>query len=308
MNKKIYRYFLPATLAVLTLSGCANGNDPDLPGRNGSPAFTATIGGSQSRAYDRTWEVGDEIGITGCNRTNVCYVTSGGDGSFTVKTANEQIYFHDNGEATFTAYYPWNNSTATKIEADTKDQTKQKSFDYLWAKATGKKDAPNVAFTFAHKMAKVTLTVKAGEGMVYDELKAVKFSLSGISHTGTFDEITGSTAVGAVSDAWTFSNFAKYNDTDKTITFSLIFFPQAFNQPLDLAAVLDLPDNKNYSLKANLDFTTANKEKDGDAARNEWIAGRQYDLTVTLNKTEILLNKCVITAWTVVSGDDIIVD
>lgn len=308
--RKASKYFITAALGLMTLAGCANGeNAPVDTGRNDSPSFTATISGLQSRAFDEQWESGDVIGISGANRYNVGY-TSNGQSSFTVKNSGEQIYFPDDNEVVFTAYYPWNALTAgsTAINADTRKQNEQKNFDFLWAQATGKKDAPDVAFTFAHKMAKVVLTVKPGEAMSYDEVKETDLSLDGFRHTGSFDTADGTTTVDDTAEPWEFSGFAGLNDTAQALSFTFIVFPQEHSKPLDFLATLELSDGTLLSLKAAIDFTSANKEKDGDNARNEWVAGRQYNLSVTLNKSSITLDGCGITPWTSVTGEDITVD
>lgn len=309
--KKASKYFFTAALAFLTLTGCGNdANEPQVTVTDSCPDFSATIDDSQSRAFDQSWDRGDRIGVSGCNRTNVCYITNAGDGNFSVNTPGQQIYFQDDAVETFTAYYPWCNMDegAVAIKADTRLQADQKSFDFLWAKATGQKDAPNVAFTFAHKMSKVTLTVKPGNGMSYDEVKLARLSLAGFSHTGSFNVTDGFISVDNVGEAWTFSDFAVFNDTEKTATFSFIFFPQTLAKLLEFTAVLELPDNKSHSLRAAIDFTAANSKKDDDAAKNEWIAGRQYNLSVTLNKTDITIGKCEISPWNEVRADEIIVD
>lgn len=308
--RKASKYFITTTLGILTLTGCANReNEPEVAGRNDAPSFTATIT-SQSRAHDEQWEAGDMIGISGANRSNVCYHTEDGLGSFNVKNKGEQIYFPDDNEAAFTAYYPWNDLAAgvTAISADTRQQAGQKSFDFLWTQAKGQKDAPEVALTFAHKMARLVLTVKPGEAMSYDEIKETSLSLDGFRHTGSFDTAGGTATAGNTAEAWEFSEFATLNDADKTLTFSFIVFPQTHAKPLDFLAALELSDGKSLSLKAAVDFTNANKAKDGDDARNEWVAGRQYNLSVTLNKSSISLNKCEITPWNIVTGEDINVE
>ena len=63
-----------------------------------------------------------------------------------------------------------------------------------------------------------------------------------------------------------------------------------------------------HRLRSEIDFTPANREKDGPAAKNEWVAGRQYNLSVTLNKTDITEVECAINPWNEVKGDEIIVD
>lgn len=307
--KNPIKYIFPALLSVITLSGCRNVDDPEFTHRQDFPAFKATIGSLQTRAYDEVWEENDEIGVSGCNRSNICYLTGNGDGSFTVKNNGEQIYFQDDNEAIFTAYHPWNELEAgAAINTETKDQSRQKSFDFLWATASGQKDSPEVSFQFAHVMTKVSLTVKPGIDMKYEELKNIVFSLKGFHHTGSFNTEDGTTSTGEDMEEWIFTEFAHYNDEDETITFSLILFPQELDNPLDISAKLLLEDNNTLSLGAKIDFTNANRKIDSDNARNEWVAGRQYNLSLTLNKTEFELNGCSIINWNVVTGDDIIVD
>jgi len=310
--RKTTEHIIAATLALVTLAGC--GSD-DIGADAGTvkcrPDFTATIGGVQTRAFDRQWEAGDESGISGGGYANVCYLTKEGDGRFAVKTPGDEIYFQDEGEVAFTAYYPWNSlGTAEAISADTWAQAHQKEFDFLWAQASGKKAAPEVAFTFAHRMTKVVLAVKPGNGMDYDEVKTAVLSLEGFRHKGAFHIADGSTSVDDATTAmWEFAGNenAAYNapvlfdDAEGTVTFPLIFFPQEFDAPLPFFAV----PAGGQTLKAALDFTDANREKDGAAARNEWVAGRRYNLTVTLHKTGIALDNCSIMPWEEVDGGNI---
>lgn len=307
----VTKYFFTAALAVTTFAACTSeGNEPDAPGRKECPDFTATIGDARSRAFDCQWEAGDIIGITGAGRVNVPYHTPDGLGSFAAKESGEQIYFQDDNEAAFTAYYPWNDlgENVTAISADTKAQRDQKTFDFLRAEAKGSKEAYEVTLDFSHMMAKVVLTVKPGTGMTLDEMKNAELSLSEFHHTGSFDTAGGALSLNDETEAWTFTDFGDFDTTPGRATFSFIFFPQVHAKPVDFLARFVLPGDKPLSLRAAIDFTAANREKDGDDARNEWVAGRQYNLNVTLNKTEISLTECVINDWTPVTGDDITVD
>lgn len=298
--RKASEYLIIAALAIMTLAGCSNGdNEPELSGGNDSPVFTATISGEGSRAYDRQWEAGDVIGISGANRTNVGYHTNDGSGKFAVKTPGDQIYFPDDKEVIFTAYYPWNNlaAGAAAINADTSDQTGQKSFDFLWVQATGKKVAPLVAFNFSHTMAKLVLTVKCGANMSYDELNSATLSLAGIRHTGTFDITTGTAKANdnAAAGECMLSDAVPVTAdvAGKAVTYSLIFFPQEFNESMTFSAAL--PDGNLFEWKH--DFTDANKTKDGNKAGNRWVAGRQYNLSITLHKTGFTPANCTIKPW-----------
>lgn len=312
MKSKIMS-FIAATVCGAALAGCAGEDNLPEPGAGkSSPDFTATIGETDSRAFDRQWEAGDEIGISGAGSANVCYLTKDGGAGFTVRTPGDEIYFLDDEEVTFTAYYPWSSLAEgeARISADTRMQATQKSFDCLWAQASGKKSAPEVAFAFAHRMTKVALTVKAGNGVDADEIKAARMSLEGFRFKGAFNPADGSTSTeDATAPEWEFAGNenaacnapAASDDAENSVTFPLIFFPQLLDAPLPFVATLP----GGHILKAEIDFTAANSGKDGAAARNEWVSGRQYNLTVTLNKTGISLDRCSITPWNEVNGGNI---
>lgn len=294
--------------AVLALTACSNDNEPQAGDNQGAARFSATIGTTQSRAFDQTWEKGDKIGITGTTGaktyTNVAYVTSDGSGNFSVLTEGSDIYYQDDNEVTFTAYYPYAGD-AGSISADTKKQTKQKSFDYLWSQATGKKAQPHVAFSFAHKMTKVAITIKKGADVSFDEVKNAVLNLGGVMHIGNFNVTTGVATATGGAEAFDFANGNaedkapfKIDDTNETITYTLIFWPQEFTEAIPFTATI--ADKQSFS--ANLGFLTANSAAGDAEAKNAWVAGRQYNLSVTLNKTKLTVNRCTIEAWKEAEG------
>lgn len=247
-----------------------------------------------TRAYDNVWEAGDAIGITGTSGsktyTNVSYTTTG-DGHFSITNSGEEIYFQNDDEVTFTAYYPWNDDTEFE-NVDTWYQAEQKTFDFLWAQATGSKASPNVAFSFNHVMSKLVITVKAGDDVTLSEIQNAKLSLSGFNHLGTFDVTDGSTSTVNNAAEYTFAGNteARYNapytenSAESSRTFTLILFPQFFgSNPTFKAEFTAAPDTQEFTAK--LDFTSANATRSDNPARNEWVAGRQYNLIVTLHKT-----------------------
>lgn len=246
-----------------------------------------------TRAYDNVWEDGDAIGITGISGsktyTNVSYTTTG-DGKFSITNSGEEIYFQNDDEVTFTAYYPWNEDTEFE-NVDTWYQAEQKTFDFLWAQATGSKASPNVAFSFNHVMSKLVITVKAGDDVTFSEIQNAKLSLSGFNHLGTFDVTDGSTSTVNNAAEYTFAGNteARYNapctenSAESSRTFTLILFPQFFGSNPTFKAEFTAPDTQEFT--ANLDFTNANATRSDNPARNEWVAGRQYNLIVTLHKT-----------------------
>lgn len=296
-----------AMLAVGLLSACNNENE--ITGISDSPAvFSGNIAGQGSaatRAYDTSWEAGDLIGISGTTGgvtyTNVSYTTTGADGNFTVSTPGQDIYFQDEQPVTFTAYYPWN--SATTIAADTRAQESQRDFDFLWAQASGSKANRNVAFGFAHKMAKVEFTIHCGADVSFDEVKNATLSLGGYVAEGTFDAANGvAAATGeAVAQPQTFAGSetdadnapSDVNSEANTVAYTLILFPQEFASALTFTANLGTAQ----TLTASLDFTEGNRNAQDEEPKNSWVAGRQYNMDITLNKTSINVGTCTITAW-----------
>ena len=297
------RKILLGSLAVLALAACSNEENNHAESGNGRATFTASIDGrTATRAFDQSWESGDAIGITGKSGeipySNVKYATTG-DGNFTVATQGQEIYYEDDNEVSFTAYYPWNASTT--ITANTLEQSKQKTFDFLHATGKGSKVQPNVAFKFYHKMAKVVLTVKKGDDVSFSEVKAALPTLGGFLAEGTFDGLTGKTSVtGTQTATLVFADNAptKENAEDETVSYTLILFPQEFSGKLPFSAELE----GMQTFSAALDFTAANATIDKDAAKNAWVAGRQYNLSVTLHKTKLTVDGCTIAPWNEADG------
>lgn len=317
------KLILSGALSVaVMLTGCGNDGDGSMPseGNAARAYFSAAISGSNAaRAYDTSWEAGDAIGISGTSGeeayVNVSYTTTAGDGTFAVTTPGEEIYYQDDNAVTFTAYHPWNDLQGVgAITADTRAQASQKAFDYLWAQAPGSKATPQVSFSFAHSMAKLVLTIRRGADVSYQEVQDAILSLTGFKNNGTFD-VTDGTAVatgGALSD-WTFAgNTAEegYNapstadPTAGTVSYTLILFPQELAAPLPVTATLE----GRQEFSATLDFTAANTSAGDADAKNEWKAGRQYNLSVTLHKTALTVVGCTIEPWDEAAGGNVDAD
>lgn len=312
-----------ATLAAAVLTACNNDENNVIDTGSSQATFTAAIDGQvNTRAYDRTWEAGDAIGISGISGgityTNVQYVTDseGTNGNFRVETSGNEIYYQDDNPVTFTAYYPWANlaSGVTTITADTRAQASQSDFNFLWSRQTGSKASPNVQFLFAHKMAKLVLTIQKGNDVSYQEVQDAVLSLGGFKYSGTFNVTDGTTSTADdLATGWTFAGNTSetgYNaplskdDVAETVSYTLILFPQEFSSPLPITATL----TGMQSFSATLDFTAANVDAGDTDAKNEWVAGRQYNLSVTLHKTDITVDGCTIQGWDEANGGNVNAD
>ena len=310
-----------ATLAAAVLTACNNDENNVIDTGSSQATFTAAIDGQvNTRAFDQTWEAGDAIGISGTSGsttyTNVRYVTTGGNGDFTVGTPGNEIYYQDDNSVTFTAYYPWANlaADATTITADTRAQASQSDFDFLWSRQTGSKASPNVQFIFAHKMAKLVLTIQKGNDVSYQEVQDAVLSLGGFKYSGTFNVTDGTTSTADdLATGWTFAGNTSEtgynapfvpNATAESVSYTLILFPQEFSSPLPITATL----TGMQSFSATLDFTAANVDAGDTDAKNEWVAGRQYNLSVTLHKTDITVDGCTIQGWDEANGGNVNAD
>ena len=238
-------------------------------------------------------------------------------GNFTAGIQGNEIYYQNDADVTFTAYYPWINleSGVTTITADTRAQTSQSDFDFLWSRQTGSKASPNVQFIFTHKMVKLVLTIKKGDGVSYQEVQDAVLSLGGFKNNGSFNVTDGTaTATGDNLTAdWTFAGNTTetgYNaplskdDAAETVSYTLILFPQVFSSPLPITATI----TGGQSFSATLNFTKANENASDTDAQNEWVPGRQYNLSVTLHKTDITVNGCSIQGWDEVDGGNVDAD
>lgn len=304
------KYLLAAAIAS-GLAACSSDGPADTgTGRDNTALFIGSIEGARTRAYDQTWESADQIGITGTTGsetyTNICYKYAGsGDEAFTA--AADKIYYRDDSEVQFTAYYPWDESltVSTAITADTWGQAAQKTFDFLHATAPGSKGVP-VNFTFVHKMAKLVLTVKAGEDVTYLDVENAVCSLENFLHEGTFDRVTGAaTATGNPGVMWAFANSAEpdhntptvaKDQAKKAVAYSLILFPQAFPSAEGNLTFTAATANNKFSAEIDLSKVPGN-------VTNELKPGTQYNITINLNKTGLTVGTSTISKWTELSHE-----
>lgn len=189
------------TLGV-ALTGCSS--DENLPTTDERVALQVNSG-IQTRAFDDQWEENDEIGIFMLNNKqntiadgygNVPYkVASAGKGGKAFTPVSTVIYFPVNDDRRdFTAYYPYSADKMANgvYSIDLTKQDPQKAIDFMVAeKVTGKnRTNPDVSFQFAHKLAKIVMEIKAGDGLMSNDLQGVKVTLTDQPTTGTFNVLT----------------------------------------------------------------------------------------------------------------------
>ena len=269
--------------AALTLTACSN-DDENLNGGPVAAQVTAGIGGVQTRASGTTWDSGDAIGISTIGSTLTSYAnmkyTTSGDGNFThaadLGGEDSGMFFQD---AEYT-------DAGTISDVTTDDQTMQSTFDFLFATgATASKSSPTVSFnntvkentSFTHRMSRLVLNFIAGPDVNLADLS--KYTLSGLSMTGSFNTATGEAkATGTASDL---TMDAAYITSSSS---SLILFPQAV---ADAVLKVEL-GGQNYT--ATLTFPKAN-------AVQGLESGYSYKYNVTIYKEELNITEANIEPW-----------
>ena len=293
--------FLCIAAAALLFAACAN--DEDGIGNNGPVAATVKADISNNiktrgTADNNSWTAGDAIGVyatssgytTGDNKK---YVTTNGDGTFEAADNNNIIYFKDNKETTFSAYYPYNkfltdgkmNWNMAEVEANLPCEA-----DVLFASgATASKASPTVKFTdaehrFKHCMSLVKFVIKPGFGIDQAENILLGIRLNGIYKTGKFDTKTGAIVPGQYRTSFPYTFNTSF---DKESSVEVIMLPQSLeNDIMEIEVDLQVGDEYN-TYKASLQPTTDYQFK----------GGYKYTYVITVNNTKITVAEANILEW-----------
>ena len=274
--------------ATLSLAAC-NNNDDNYIDQPVEAHISATIGQSAvSRASETSWEEGDSIGISmtgnGINYVNLKYTTEAGNGIFT----GTGMYFKTHIDPlTLIAYYPFTGSEDTTPEivevsttADLQNPDGQPTFDFLYANlenVTGRN--PNVEFTFAHKMSKISLIFKNGN-VGTDISRITSYQIDGLILEGTFNPLTGVCSANADADPSTLALTIPAGTLTKGDELSpIIVFPQA---TAGKTVTLRIHDNEEQDYICKLDFGTEGL-----------VSGNNYLYTITVSKTGLTVNSTI---------------
>ena len=294
--------FLYIAAAALLFAACAN--EEDGIGNNGPVAATvkADIANNiktRGTADNNSWTAGDAIGVhvtstgytTGDNKK---YVTTNGDGTFEAADNNNTIYFKNNEETTFSAYYPYSESLKNGKMDWNMDEVKANQpckADVLFASgATASKASPTVNFTdaehrFKHCMSLVEFKIKPGQGVKYNNYRFNHLELKGIFRSGKFDTRTG--AVITIGDRGSIRR--DFDDVyfENEESFAYIMLPQNLeSNKMDIDIYLLLYDSE---VKYTTSITpTTNGQFEG---------GKKYTYNITVKNTGITIENANIVPW-----------
>ena len=294
--------FLYIAAAALLFAACAN--EEDGIGNSGPVAATVQADISNNiktrgTADNNSWTAGDAIGVyasssgytTGDNKK---YVTTNGDGTFEAADNNNVIYFKDNTETTFSAYYPYSEFlTDGKMDwnmAEVKENQPCMA-DVLFASgATASKASPIVNFTdiehhFKHCMSLVEFKIKPRQGVIYNNYKFNRLELKGIFTSGKFDTRTGS--VETAGDRATLTRV--FNDVpfESEESFAYIMLPQSLeSNKMDIEIYLLLNDSE---VKYTTHITPS--------TNGQFEGGKKYTYNITVKNTGITIEDATIYPW-----------
>ncbi len=286
------RYILLAA-AVLSVAACNKGEmTPDTDTR----VALQVTSGIQTRAYDATWEAGDDIGIFGFTQgdastqaySNVRYVTTGGDGAFTPDGTT--IYLPTDGSSLdFVAYYPYTATAMTDgvYTVNVTDQSDQSAIDFMAAGTqTADRSKNTVTFNFEHKLSKIVLTFKPGDGMALSELTGMKVQLTNQQTKALFDvtKPDGEVVVGTNTPA----TLTLDTDADGTSSEGIVLPSANFD---GMTLHLELSNGSSFF---NWDLNNSKADK--------FEAGKKYVYDITVNKSRLDVT-ATITDWTPGNGE-----
>ena len=302
------RFVALVAAAAILAGGCEKESDNTVDNTPVAARITSTIDDMTTRAAGTVWAAGDAIGVSGKSGekpyVNVKYVTTAGSGAFTVVNnpgEDNNIYFQNKDDVTFTAYYSYDGENGTApgtngilsktITAADQTADGQAKVDYLFATATGSSANPDVKFQFKHCMSRIILNFLPGNGIA--SLSDLTYNIASLALEGTFNTKTGATA-GTTTGSLTLSvpnNAAAMSST-------LIVFPQQTSgaaisitmNGVNYTGTIDFPENADNGntreLRAGYSYTYNVKVNNGSlgielADINEWGNGGNTDINTT---------------------------
>lgn len=303
--------FLYIAAAALLFAACAN--EEEGLGNNGPVAATvlADITNSvntRGTVDNNEWTTGDAIGVyvTSAGNTmgtNMKYVATDNMGNFEAADEKNTIYFKDNKEATFCAYYPYfdqveNEDGWVDWSIDYLKPNETLAYDFLYASgAAARKESPKVEFTntgnedhrFLHKMSMVKFVINPGAGVNGRDNELVRIYLDKLIRKGQINVRTGATA----TDGNQFERIemAVNEAMSKKITCEFVLFPQTVeNNQLRIELAVNY-NGTGSSPTYNTYAATINMPREG------FERGKKYIYYVDVTNTSINIENASIMPW-----------
>ena len=171
--------FLQAALLLL-LSSCSQeetGGVTPLPDGKYPLQLTAELAQPQTRTGGKdTWTGGEEIGVLLDGMTDAKKYVMDASGKAEPADAGNTIYWKNTTEASVQAWYPYRTDSPVNISDQSGGYA---DFDLLYATARGRYDQA-INLRFNHRMAKVEVTLAAGDDITEEELDGATVKIYGV--------------------------------------------------------------------------------------------------------------------------------
>jgi hypothetical protein len=248
----------------------------------------------QTRVDGSGWATGDPIGVYMVANTtntiaesaeNIQYIAKGagsGNIDFNVVTAEKTIYYPVTtpNKVDFIAYHPYQPTlTNWMYKVDVTTQTSQTVIDLLWAKANNggggytKTTSAAVPLNFTHRLAKLYLTVSAGNGVT--SLNGLQVSINGTNTKADCDIKTG-----ALINESTPANIIPLKNAS-AYQYEAILLPANLGASHTVTFTIG---NDVYTWKISDSIATL-------------VSGKKYNYAITLNKHNVSITGSI-TDWT----------
>jgi hypothetical protein len=190
-------------LTIGTLTSCYQ-EKPNPAHLGKTIEVNASIQDGQMRAADKSWAVGDAIGIYMKKSTNslsssalaqnVKYITANGSGTFESSDPAKAITLPYTGaKVDFIAYYPHKTTISSySYPVNLSDQSKQTDIDLLYsdnAKAITSSN-PSVSLNFIHQLSKIVLNITSNKSDY--SFSGLRVKIANVGITASFSLIDGS--------------------------------------------------------------------------------------------------------------------
>lgn len=299
------------SVSVLLLTSCNNGEDMPIQDTNVRVQFSSGVANQAlSRAGGTTedaWDGNEHIGIymvqngkdiVAEEAENMEYkaANAGTSTSFNPVKTSDVIYYStdETQKVDFVAYYPYTAVENYVFGIKTADQSSPSKIDFMRAIANNagsgynKTNKSPINLVFDHKMTKIVLNIKKGEGMTDTDFSNLDITLKGWDTEAEYniskDKIT---LAGVVADinAYTETKGEKY---EVTILPQLI---EAGTATIEFA-LNNAPKNEVLVYKF---------------PKREFVSGKRHIYNVTLKRNEVIVTG-TITPWDSLDEEEIIVD
>ncbi|MDR2890536.1 MAG: fimbrillin family protein [Alistipes sp.] len=287
MKKILYLTIVAATLST---TGCSNEGTPEPSAQQ--VRFSATLPAATRTTPDgNAWVAGDRLGVwmlreDGMNTYNKEFTVTDAASGALEPVDGMPFYYPRTGTADFAAVYPWTVSMNDYYTVNVTYQT-----DALYANAVDvANSAEPVNLEFRHLMSKITLNVRAGDGVTADQIAAMAASdvvFDGMPFEATFNISDGS--IDATLTAAFSPEKAAAAESGADATFTTILVPQ--------------PDGAEGR---SVTFTLGGETFEWQIpAGHDFDAGSHYVDPVTINRAEVTVAAHSIADWTTVNhGSD----